>query len=345
MTRLRLAPRGAPAGFALTPRGARSRVDRLHRSCDVPQADRLETVRQLVAALHVGIEQGDAMLELLTLDARHFAYYRQAALILGLLEWSRRGAIGLTPLGQRVLATAERSAEERALFAEAIQSARALKPFASFFAGEDVAPAELARRLVAMTGLSQSTAERRAHTLVRWRVYILGAAVSATPGLELPDITARLRRQIEEHNTYARQELLRWLREQVEPTRLEQIVADLLRAMGYRDVHHRGGAFDGGVDVVGVHQPPAGRAIRVAVQVKRLTAAVKRGTVDELLGVLHRDRFGLGLVVTTSTFTRQALEVAIDQPLELIDGEELVRRLEKFQILLKPGPHGELRLA
>lgn len=344
MTRLRLAPRGAPAAFALAPRGARARVDRLHRSGDVPQADRLETVRQLVAAIHRGIEQGAAMLELLTLDARHFAYYRQAALILGLLEFTQRGATRITPLGQRILAAAERSTDERRLFAEAIQSARALKPFASFFAGEDVAPAELARRLVAMTGLSQSTAERRAHTLVRWRVYILDLGASATPGLELPDITAKLRRQIDEHNTYVRQETLRWLREQVDPTRLERIVAELLTAMRYDDVQHRGGAFDGGVDVVAVHQPPAGRAIRVAVQVKRLTAAVKRGTVDELLGVLHRDRFGLGIIVTTSSFTAQAREVAIDQPLELIDGDELVRRLERHRVLFKPGPFGELRL-
>lgn len=343
MTRLRLAPRGAPAAFALAPRGARARVDRLHRTHDIPQADRLETVRQLIAAIHTGIEQGAAMLALLTLDARHFAYYRQAALILGLLEFTQRGAARITPLGQRILATAERSPAERRLFAEAIQSARALKPFASFFAGEDVDPAELARRLVAMTGLSQSTAERRAHTLVRWRIYVLDPGVVANPGLELPDITAKLRRQIDEHNTYVRQETLRWLREQVDPTRLEHIVAELLTAMSYEDVQHRGGAFDGGVDVVAVHRPPAGRPIRVAVQVKRLTTSVKRGTIDELLGVLHRDRFGLGIIVTTASFSAQAKEVAIDQPLELIDGEELVRRLERHRVILKPGPYGELR--
>lgn len=323
---------------------ANASIDRLHRTLDVPQADRLETVRQLIAAIRDGIEHGPALLGLLDVDQRHFAYYRQAAVILGVIEFTARGALRVTPQGQRILGTVEGSSEERQLFAEAIQSARSLKPFASFFAGEAVDPAEVARRLVAMTGLSQSTAERRAHTLIRWRTYVLGPDAAATAGLVLPDVLGKLHNLVERHNAMVKQQTLEWLL-QIDPTRLEKIVAELLRAMGYSEVTHRGGALDGGVDVVGKRVVPLGPSYTVAVQVKRYSHAVSRPCIDELLGVLHRDRFDHGIVVTTATFTAQAREVALGQKLELIDGVELVNLLATHNVILKLGKHGELGLA
>jgi hypothetical protein len=346
MARLRLASSrsGSPAAFVLTAKTPRIRVDRLHRSHDVPQADRLTTVRQLVAAIRDGIEHEAALLGLLTLDRRHFLYYRQAAVILGLLEFTAKGAVRVTAGGERLLAAVEESREERQVLAEAIQSARALRPFNSFFSGEAVEPAELARRLVALTGLSQSTAERRAHTLIRWRTYIHGPDAEATRGLVLPDVAGKIKNLVERHNALARQQTLAWLL-QIEPTRLEKLVAELLRAMGYVDVQHRGGPLDGGVDVVGKLPAPVGRASRVAVQVKRYSDPVTRPCIDELLGVLHRDRFDRAVVVTTSTFAAQAREVALDQPIELIDGITLVDLLGRYEVIIKHGAHGELRIA
>lgn len=346
MARLRLASSrsGSPAALVLTAKPPRIRVDRLHRSHDVPQADRLPVIRQLVAAIRDGIEHEAALLGLLTLDRRHFLYYRQAAVILGLLEFTAKGAVRVTPGGERLLAAVEESREERQVFAEAIQSARALRPFTSFFTGEQVEQAELARRLVALTGLSQSTAERRAHTLIRWRMYVRGPDAEATRGLVLPDVSGKLLSLVERHNALARQRMLAWLL-QVDPTRLEQLVAELMRAMGYVDVQHRGGPLDGGVDVVGKLPAPVGRASRVAVQVKRYSDPVARPCIDELLGVLHRERYDRALVITTSTFTAQAKEVAIDQAIELIDGMALVDYLARYEVLIKHGAHGELCLA
>ena len=43
-----------------------SRVDRLHRTLDVPQADRLGNVRQLAAAIRDGIDHAATLLELST---------------------------------------------------------------------------------------------------------------------------------------------------------------------------------------------------------------------------------------------------------------------------------------
>lgn len=319
-------------------------VDRLHRTLDIPQADRLETVRALVAAVRDGISPGPNMLELLDVDRRHFLYYRQAAVILGVIEFTPRGIPRVTPLGQRILAAAEGSSEERRGFAEAIQSARALRPFASFFTGETVEPEVLADRLVALTGLSQSTAARRAHTLIRWRAYVFGPNAANTPGLVLPDISSKLKKLVDHHNAVVKQQTLQWLMHG-DPTRLEKIVAELLAAMGYSDVDHRGGAFDGGVDVVARRAEPLGRFSTVAAQVKRYSAAVGRACIDELLGVLHRDRFDRGIVFTTSTFTAQAREVALDSKVQLIDGVALVNSLAAHGVILKAGPHGELQLA
>jgi hypothetical protein len=96
-----------------------ARVDRLHRTLDVPQADRLGNIRQLVAAIRDGIVHAATLLELLQVDHRHFSYYRQAARILGVVEFNVRGELCVTSLGQRLLATGEGSQDEREVFAEA----------------------------------------------------------------------------------------------------------------------------------------------------------------------------------------------------------------------------------
>ena len=135
-----------------------SRVDRLHRTLDVPQADRLGNVRQLVAAIRDGIDHAATLLELLDVDHRHFLYYRQAAVILGVVEFNARGELCVTSFGQRLLASAEGSPDERLVFADASAQARAREPL-------DLPT--LTRRLEVLTGLSHSTAERRAHTLIK----------------------------------------------------------------------------------------------------------------------------------------------------------------------------------
>lgn len=179
---------------------------------------------------------------------------------------------------------------------------------------------------------------------MRWRVYVLGADAEATRGLALPDVAPKIKNLVERHNALARQKTLEWLMT-CEPARLERLVAELLRAMGYAEVQHRGGPLDGGVDVVGKLPAPVGRASRVAVQVKRYAEPVTRPCIDELLGVLHRDRYDRAVVVTTSTFSAQAKEVALDQPIELVDGMRLVELLAQYEVIIKIGAHGELRIA
>lgn len=320
-----------------------SRVDRLHRTVDVPQADRLGNIRQLVAASRDGIDHAATLLELLQVDHRHFLYYRQAARILGVVEFDARGELCVTSLGQRLLATKEGSPDEREVFAEAIGVARALRPFASFFAGEALDLATLTRRLEVLTGLSRTTAERRAHTLIKWRKYVQRPGTASDGGLELADPAPQIEALVARHNALVKQQTLQWLMG-VDPGKFEAIVAELLRAMGYVDVVQRGGPGDGGVDVVACRVDAWGARVEIAVQAKRYSASVGRRFVDELLGASRRQRYAEALLVTTSEFSAQAVQAAQGEPnLKLVDGPRFVDMLATHGVLLRVGRFGELK--
>ncbi|MBA3549492.1 MAG: restriction endonuclease [Nannocystis sp.] len=320
-----------------------SKVGRLHRTSDVPQADRLGNVRQLVAAIRDGIEHAGTLLELLDVDHRHFRYYRQAAVILGVVEFTARGELSVTSLGRRLLASVEGSREERQVFGEAIGMARGLRPFGSFFAGEALDLRTVTHRLEVLTGLSHTTAQRRAHTLIKWRRYVQGPDAEKDGSLDLSDPAPQIEALVARHNALAKQQTLQWLMG-VEPSRFEAIVADLLRAMGYVDVVQRGGPLDGGVDVVARRVDAWGHRAEIAVQAKRYSAPVGRRFVDELLGAFRRQHFAEALLVTTSDFSVHAVQAAHGEPnLKLVDGPKFVDMLAAHGVLLQVGKFGELK--
>lgn len=80
-------------------------TERLHKTIDVPQANKLENVRQLAAAVRDGISHRAALLELLSVDARHYAYCRQAALVLRVVAEGEGDTLVLTDSGRRLLAS------------------------------------------------------------------------------------------------------------------------------------------------------------------------------------------------------------------------------------------------
>lgn len=326
----------------VTDRGPpRAATERLHRTSDVPQADKLENIRQLAAAVADGIDHPSALLELLDVDRRHFLYYRQAAQILGIVAFGEDRALRITDLGRRLVAAPEASADERQIFAEAIAGARALRPFASFFSGDEVDPSTIAGRLRALTGLSRTTAERRAHTLLRWRAFVRGPDTGESR-LDLPDLSARLDRLIARHNALAKQRTLEWLTT-VAPARFEVIVGDLARALGYADVRVCGGPRDGGIDVIAHKVDAWGHRARVILQAKRYTRPVGRAVVDEVVGVIHRERVGEAVIVATSEFSKQAeLAARVEPRLRLVGGVQLVDLLARVGVVVRYADRGEL---
>ncbi|MCB9700992.1 MAG: restriction endonuclease [Myxococcales bacterium] len=309
---------------------------------EVPQADKLESVRQLAAAVGDGIHHPAALLELLHVDQRHFAYYRQAAVLLGLVRARGDRSLALTDLGRRLIAAPEGSADERRVLARAIDDAASLRPLGGCFAADaPVDAGALARRVQALTGLAPSTAARRAQTLIRWREYVLGPDLAPSRP-DLPDLSARLERLIARHNALAKQRTLEWLL-QVAPGRFETILGELARALGYREVIVRGGPSDGGIDVQAIRLDRWGHRARVAIQAKRYQRPVGRRIIDEMIGVVARERLGEAIVVTTSEFSKQAESAARGEPrLRLVNGAQLVDLLAEHGVVVRYAQRGEL---
>jgi hypothetical protein len=314
--------------------------ERLHRTVDVPQANKLENVRQLAAAVRDGVRDPAALLQMLDVDERHFAYYRQAGVILGVVTSSPEGRLTLTERGRNLLATGEGSLEERACFLEVIRNARALKPFTSFFLGEELAQEDIAKRLQSFTDLSFSTAMRRAATLIQWRKYVTARPTIIGPAV--PDVASEIETRVKRHNALAKQEFKVWL-QQLDPSEFEKIVARLFAALGYVDVKPVGGARDGGVDVEAARLGPGQHREPIAVQVKRYNHPVGPRVVRELIGTVATGRFVKGILVTTSEFTTQAQEEAArDVRIQLITGLDLVDLLAENGVAVRYGKYREI---
>ncbi len=136
---------------------------------DIPQADDLDTVRAVVAAVAAGHLTRAAVQEVTGYTERHMQYRVRAAVILGLLEEQDTG-LSITARGRACLDRTARSEEERALLREAVARIAALHDIAPrLFATTAPKRPWIAKRLASRTLMAQSTALRRATTLLCWR--------------------------------------------------------------------------------------------------------------------------------------------------------------------------------
>ena len=106
---------------------------------------------------------------------------------------------------------------------------------------------------------------------------------------------------------------------------LEEFVADLLQAMGYRtEVSPHGG--DRGIDITAYKDelPP-----RILVQVKSQDGDIKEATIQSLKGAMKEGDYGL--FVTLSNYTKNALSYLDNTPIiRGINGTELVDLILKY---------------
>ncbi len=116
---------------------------------------------------------------------------------------------------------------------------------------------------------------------------------------------------------------------QAPPVFFEQLVIDLLHALGYGtgagDSRRIGGVGDGGVD--GVIALDRLGLEKVYVQAKRWQGSVGRPEVQAFFGALAGRRARKGVFITTSSFTREAKEYGdqMGENVVLIDGAKLTR--------------------
>ena len=113
---------------------------------------------------------------------------------------------------------------------------------------------------------------------------------------------------------------------ELEWKRFEDVVAAYFRWEGLRAKTTRIGP-DGGVDVYLYRD---GESAPLAVVQCKAWNAYKVGIkpVRELLGVMASEKIAKGYFITTGVFTEEAREFAQRNPLKLIDGDELLRRIQ-----------------
>ncbi|ESU27075.1 hypothetical protein FLJC2902T_22530 [Flavobacterium limnosediminis JC2902] len=116
------------------------------------------------------------------------------------------------------------------------------------------------------------------------------------------------------------------------PYEFQDLVAELLRAMGYHisDVAQRGP--DGGIDIIAYTDPLGTRQPRIIVQVKhRPNDNVSSDEVQKLAGTLKRNS-DVGIFVTSGSFSKPAIKEAREsrEHIELIDFERLTSLWQEY---------------
>jgi restriction system protein len=118
---------------------------------------------------------------------------------------------------------------------------------------------------------------------------------------------------------------LRELLSELDPRHFENLIGQLLVALGFEDVVVTKYSGDGGIDLRARLAVGGVTDVRTAIQVKRWSNSVSGRVIRELRGGLGPHE--RGLVITLSTFTKDARSeaAAADRsPISLVDGDRLV---------------------
>jgi len=110
------------------------------------------------------------------------------------------------------------------------------------------------------------------------------------------------------------------------PYEFQDLVAALLRAMGYYTPFIAPKGKDGGIDVVAYQDPIGAKSPRIKVQVKhRLDAIIPVDDIRSLLGVLNKEG-DVGMLITSGRFTSETERFARDSRIhiELIDFDRFI---------------------
>jgi len=124
---------------------------------------------------------------------------------------------------------------------------------------------------------------------------------------------------------------------QASPAFFEQLVVEVLVAMGYGGSQEDaaqvvGKSGDGGID--GIIKEDRLGLESIYVQAKRWDATVGRPTIQQFAGALHGNRARKGVVITTSNFSREAIEYvkSLQTTIVLIDGPQLADYMIEFGV-------------
>lgn len=165
--------------------------------------------------------------------------------------------------------------------------------------------------------------------------YVGGEPVAPGSALRQPSMTPlqEVAQSVQAFNQTQR-EALRTALGQMHPYRFEQLVRDLLEAMGYDNVEVTRESGDKGVDVVATIEFGI-TTITEVVQVKRHQGNIQRPVLDQLRGALPYHKAIRGTIITLGDFSKGCVDAALfpgAAPIGLIDGEKLLDLLIEHEI-------------
>jgi restriction endonuclease Mrr len=108
------------------------------------------------------------------------------------------------------------------------------------------------------------------------------------------------------------------------PREFEEFTGRILANRGLKNVNLIGGSGDLGADIIGFD----GDGKKVIVQCKRYAPGQSVGSpaIQSFIGMMNvHHKAEKGIFVTTSTFTSQAIDLAKEHPILLINGDSLVK--------------------
>lgn len=139
-------------------------------------------------------------------------------------------------------------------------------------------------------------------------------------------------------------ERLLFLLKSLSASGFERLCQRALREAGFEQVVVTGRSGDGGIDGNGVLALNAFVSFRVLFQCKRYEGSVGPGHVRDFRGAMQ-GRADKGIIMTTGTFSADARREAVRDgvpPIELVDGDKLVRLFEELELGLIPRKAYEL---
>jgi restriction system protein len=134
-----------------------------------------------------------------------------------------------------------------------------------------------------------------------------------------------------------REDLHHILTQEVSPEAFERLIQRLLRESGFVHVEVTGKSGDGGIDGKGIARLSGMLSFHVIFQCKRYQGAVSASHVRDFRGAMV-GRADKGLLITTGTFTRDAIKEATRDgapPIDMIDGDQLADKLKELGLGIK----------
>lgn len=112
-------------------------------------------------------------------------------------------------------------------------------------------------------------------------------------------------------------------------TDFEILVQSLLKEEGYENVIKMGGAGDLGVDII-ASKRQQDRLLHYIFQCKRWASNVGSDPIQRLYAERMRRGLDYAVCVTTSGYTKDGKKVAMDLEVEIVDGKQLMQRLNRY---------------